>query len=104
MKIINDNLSNPELSVEMLADGAGMSRVHIHRKLKELTGQSARDFIKGIRLKQAAELLTSKKLTVSEVAYATGFSNLSHFSSSFREFYGMSPKEYIVCHSFRPSE
>jgi DNA-binding response OmpR family regulator len=102
MKIINENLSNPGLSVEMLAANAGMSRVHMHRKLKELTNQSPRDFIKGIRLKQAATLLSSKKLTISEVAYATGFSNLSHFSNSFRDFYGMSPKEYVETHLPHP--
>jgi AraC-like DNA-binding protein len=94
MKIINNNIAEPELNVEMLAAGVGMSRVHMHRKLKELTNQSARDFIRSIRLKQAAEMLTHQKLTISEVAYAVGFSNLSHFSNSFHEFYGMSPKEY----------
>ncbi len=94
IKIINENIANSDLNVEMLASGVGMSRVHMHRKLKELTGQSARDFIRSIRLKQAAGLITNQKLTVSEVAYALGFSNLSHFSNSFREFYGMSPKEY----------
>ena len=94
MKVINENLSNSELNVEMLAAQVGMSRVHIHRKLKELTNQSASDFIKGIRLKQAADLLSGKKFTISEVAYATGFSNLSHFSNSFREFYGVPPREY----------
>jgi len=98
MDFINENLSNPELGVEMMASSIGISRVHLHRKLKELTNQSARDFIKSIKLKQAADLLTSKKLSVSEVAYATGFSNLSHFSNSFREFYGMSPKEYVTAH------
>jgi len=94
IKIINENISDSELNVEMLAVGVGMSRVHMHRKLKELTNMSARDFIKSIRLKQAADLLCNQKLTVSEVAYALGFSNLSHFSNTFREFYGMSPKEY----------
>jgi ligand-binding sensor domain-containing protein/signal transduction histidine kinase/AraC-like DNA-binding protein len=94
MKIINNNIAEPELNVEMLAGGVGMSRVHMHRKLKELTNQSARDFIRSIRLKQAAEMLTHQKLTISDVAYAVGFSNLSHFSNSFHEFYGMSPKEY----------
>ncbi len=94
MKIVNENLSNPELNVEMLAAGVGMSRVHMHRKLKELANQSARDFIRSIRLKQAATLLQEKNLTVSEVAYTTGFSNLSHFSNSFRDFYGISPTEY----------
>ncbi len=94
IKIINENISNPDLNVEMLASNVGMSRVHMHRKLKELTGQSARDFIRSIRLKQAANLLSGEKLSVSEVMYALGFTNLSHFSNSFKEFYGMSPKEY----------
>ena len=95
MHVINTNLSNPGLNVEMLANSIGMSRVHMHRKLKDLTNQSARDFIKGIRLKQAANLLSDKKLSVSEIAYATGFTNLSHFSSTFRAFYGISPKSYM---------
>ena len=95
LKIINENLSDPKLNVEMLAASVGFSRVHIHRKLKELTGQSARDFIRTIRLEQAKKLLTQKKLTISQVADAVGFVSLSHFSSSFREFYGISPKEYM---------
>lgn len=94
IKLINENIADPDLNVEFLANGVGMSRVHMHRKLKELTNQSARDFIRSIRLKQAGNLLSGQKLTVSEVAYALGFSNLSHFSNSFRDFYGMSPKEY----------
>lgn len=98
IKVINENIADPALNVEMLASHVGMSRVHMHRKLKELTNQSARDFIKGIRLKQAASLLSSKKISVSEVAYATGFSNLSHFSNTFREFYGISPTEYATEH------
>ena len=95
LKIINKNLDNPNLNVEMLSSEVGISRVHMHRKLKELTDMPARDFIRSIRLKQAGELLKNKKLSISEVAYAVGFSTLSHFSSSFKEFYGMSPKEYI---------
>ncbi len=94
INIINENIADSDLNVEFLANRIGMSRVHMHRKLKELTNQSARDFIKSIRLKQAGELLSKQKLTISEVAYALGFNNLSHFSNSFREFYGMSPKEY----------
>lgn len=94
MKTINDHLADPALNVEMLAANVGMSRVHMHRKLKELTNQSARDFIRSIRLKQAASLLQEKNLSISEVAYATGFSNLSHFSNTFRDFYGISPTEY----------
>lgn len=94
MKTINEHLDNPALNVETLAKNAGMSRVHMHRKLKELTNQSARDFIRNIRLKQAAVLLSEKNLTISEIAYATGFSSISHFSSSFKELYGVSPTKY----------
>jgi YesN/AraC family two-component response regulator len=98
IKVINENISNPELNVEMLAQEVGLSRVHLYRKLKELTNLSARDFIRSIRLKQAAKLLISKKINISEVAYTTGFSNLSHFSDSFKDFFGESPKEYIEHH------
>lgn len=92
---IDANISDSSLNVEKLADHVGMSRVHMHRKLKELTNQSARDFIKNIRLKQAGILLCEKKLNISDVAYALGFTNLSHFSTSFKDFYGVSPKEYM---------
>lgn len=95
MTIIKDNISNEKLNVEMLADGVGISRVHMHRKLKQLTNQSARDFIRNIRMKQATYLLTNKKLNVSEVAFSLGYSNLSHFSNSFKSFYGVSPTEFV---------
>lgn len=95
MRSINNHLDNPKFSVEELANEVGLSRVHIHRKLKELTNQSASDFIRGIRLKQAAALLSKKKMGISEVAYAVGYTNLSHFSATFREQYGETPKDYM---------
>lgn len=95
MKVVNDNLANPDLNVEMLAAEVGLSRVHINRKLKELTNLSPREFIKNIRLQQAAKLLAEdKKLSISEIAYATGYSNLSHFSNNFRDKYGVTPTEH----------
>jgi signal transduction histidine kinase/ligand-binding sensor domain-containing protein/DNA-binding response OmpR family regulator len=96
MLIINDNLGNLELNVKMLASRVGLSRVQLHRKLKELTGIPASDFIRNIRLKQAAELLKEKKMNVSQIAYAVGFTNQTHFSTTFKKFYGISPKEYIA--------
>ena len=95
VKVINNNLSNPKLNVKMLGDEVGLSRVHIYRKLKELTGQSTSDFIRTIRLEQAKKLLKQKKLTISQVAEAVGFVSLSYFSTSFSEFYGISPSEYM---------
>ena len=96
--IINQNMDNPALSVEMISSEIGISRVHLHRKLKELTNQSTRDFIRNIRLQQAANLLSSKHLNISEVAFAVGFTNLATFSTAFKELYGVSPTAYMESH------
>ena len=95
MTIITENISKRDLNVEMLADNIGISRVHLHRKIKEITGLTARDFIKNIRMKQASYLLTVKKLNISETAYAVGYSNPAHFSASFKSFYGIPPLTYV---------
>ncbi|MDO4461555.1 MAG: two-component regulator propeller domain-containing protein [Bacteroidia bacterium] len=97
-EFIEANISDPTLNVDKLAEIVSISRVHMHRKLKELTGQSAREYILSVRLRQAAILLAEKKLNISEVAYALGFSNLSHFSTAFKKAYGISPKDYKVKH------
>ena len=94
LKLIDENISNSELNVEFLSNKIGLSRVHMYRKITQLTNQSTHDFIKTIRMKKAAELFKTKKINISEVAYAVGYSNLSHFSNSFKDFYGISPKEY----------
>ena len=95
MKVINENMSNANLNVEMIASEVGISRVHLHRKLKELTNQSTRDFIRNVRLKQAATLLSEKKHSVSEVATLTGFPNVAYFSTAFKDLYGVSPSAYM---------
>lgn len=100
MDYINKNLDKQDLNVETIASELGMSRVHLYRKLKELTNQSATEFIRNIRLKQAGELLKSKQISVSEVAYAVGFSNISKFSTKFKEFYGVPPTSYRQKNNF----
>jgi AraC-like DNA-binding protein len=95
MESINAHMADPEFNVEALCEDLGLSRVHVHRKLKEITNLPTANFIKQVRLQQAARLLTEEeRLNVSEVAYAVGYSNLSNFSVAFREMYGVSPKEY----------
>ena len=98
MSVINHNLGNAELSVDRIADEVGISRVHLHRKMKELTGQTPHDFIRNIRMKKAATLLASADMNVSEVMYACGFSNAASFSTVFKKMYGMSPREYMSEH------
>ena len=95
MKVINKNIGNSDLSVDAIADEVGLSRVHLHRKMKELTGQTPHDFIRNIRLKQAANLLTSHNMNITEVMYACGFNNAASFSTIFKKFYGMSPRDYM---------
>lgn len=99
MSAINRNIGNPDLNVEMIANEVGISRVHLYRKLKELTNQSTRDFIRNTRLKQAEALLMSDKdYNISEIALLVGFSNTTYFSNSFKDLYGMSPSKYVELH------
>jgi signal transduction histidine kinase/ligand-binding sensor domain-containing protein/DNA-binding response OmpR family regulator len=94
MKSVNAHLADPNLTVEMIASEVGLSRAHLHRKLKELTNQTTRDFLRNVRLKQAATLLADKRHTVSEVAELVGFTNQGNFSSAFKELYGVTPTAY----------
>ena len=94
--VINENISNTELNVNMLASQVGLSRSQLHRRMKDMTGIAPVDFIKNIRLKQAANLLREKKMDVSLVAYSVGFTNQSYFSTMFKKLYGISPTEYIM--------
>ena len=99
MKTINKHINNSDLCVDMIAEEVGISRVHLHRKMKELTGQTPHDFIRNIRLKQAATLLATKNMNITEVVYACGFSNAASFSTMFKNVYGMSPREYMNNHA-----
>jgi YesN/AraC family two-component response regulator len=98
MAAINEHLDDSDLSVDMIAEQVGISRVHLHRKMKELTGQTPHDFIRNLRLKQAANLLANHGMNVTEVMYACGFSNSASFSTVFKKFYGMSPRDYMKEH------
>lgn len=94
-QIVKEQISDPDLSVETISRQIGVSRSQLQRKLKQLTNQNPSDYLKTSRLRYAAFLLTTKNLSISEVTYEAGFSSLSHFSNSFREFYGMSPSRYV---------
>lgn len=98
LQIINGNISNPYLSVELIAREVGISRAHLHRKMKELTNQGPRDLVRNIRLKKAAGLLASGHRNITEVMYACGFENAASFSIKFKALYGMSPMVYMKEH------
>ena len=94
-QIVKEQISDPNLSVETISQQIGVSRSQLQRRLKQLTNQNPSDYLKTARLRYAASLLITKKLSISEVTYEAGFSSLSHFSNSFRDFYGMSPSRYV---------
>jgi DNA-binding response OmpR family regulator len=98
LKVINERLSDTSLTGEKVAEEVGLSRVHLYRKLKELTNQSPRNYIRNIRLIKAAELLSQKKMSIAEVAYKVGFASPDNFSALFKEMYGMPPKDYNEQH------
>lgn len=89
--ILEANLSNEQFSAELFAQEAGMSRVHLNRKLKALTDLSASKFIQNFRLQQAMALLQKGAGNVSEIAFETGFSSTAYFVKCFRERYGKTP-------------
>lgn len=86
--------ADPEYNVEKLSETLGLSRGHLHRKIKELTGTAPVEFLRTYRLNKATQLLRLNAYTVSEVAYRTGFSSPAYFSKCFKAVYGVTPTEY----------
>lgn len=94
MEQLEKDMDNPELNVKLLSERMGVSHTNLYRKIKALTGQTATEFIRTIRLKRAAQLLKNGQLNVSEVMHMVGFSHRSYFTRSFKELFGVSPKDY----------
>ncbi|MBO9202928.1 MULTISPECIES: hybrid sensor histidine kinase/response regulator transcription factor [Niastella] len=94
MAIIEQRMTDPQLSVEELSKELAMSRSNLHKKLKILSGMGPNELIRLIRLKHAAKLLTKQQHTVAEVAYLSGFSSPSYFTKCFQQQFKVGPKEY----------
>jgi ligand-binding sensor domain-containing protein/signal transduction histidine kinase/DNA-binding response OmpR family regulator len=96
--VVEDNIDDPDLDIEKFASEIGVSRMQLYRKLNALTEMTVKEFVRSIRLKRAAQMLVQKKLNISEVAYAVGFRDLSHFRKCFKQEFGMSASEYVDKH------
>lgn len=94
MEVVEQNIENTEFSVEEFAATMGVSKTHLYKKLKGLTGLSANEFTRSVRLKKAASLLEQERWSVSEVAYMVGFNNPNYFSKCFIREYGISPSKF----------
>ena len=94
-KIVEENLSNSNFSVEELSQKLFVSRTTLYSRILTLTAKTPLDFIKSCRIKKAAQLLQRKTLNVSEVCYKVGFRSRKYFVKTFKEEYGVVPSKYI---------
>lgn len=95
LECIEKNMDNADYSVEELSSDIGMHRMNLYRKLQSLVGMTPSEFIRSIRLKRAARLLTEDpNLSVSEVSDMVGFNTTKYFSKYFREMFGCNPSQY----------
>lgn len=92
--IITTNLDNSKFTVEHLASELDISRIQLYRKIKAILGINISDYIQNIRLEKAKVLLLKTQLTISEIAYATGFSSPNYFSTSFKNKFDVTPKAF----------
>jgi signal transduction histidine kinase/ligand-binding sensor domain-containing protein/DNA-binding response OmpR family regulator len=94
VKYVEKNMSRTDLSVEEMSRELGMSRVHLYKRLRQITGKTPIEFIRVMRLKRAAQLLRESQLNVSEIAYRVGFNNPKYFSNYFKQEFGVLPSVY----------
>lgn len=98
-KAIERNLSNSELSIELLAEEMNLSRSQLHRLLKQFVKLSASNYLRLYRIKAAAIYIQQSNNSISEIAYYVGFKNLSYFSKSFKEVFRKTPAEFREYHN-----
>ena len=92
-KVIEERMTDSELSVETIGSELGLSRVQLYRKVKALTGSSPVDLLRKARLNKAQQLLQTTDLSVSEIAYQVGFTSPSYFTKCYKDEYGKVPGE-----------
>lgn len=94
ISIVDDNISDPHLSVEKMALEMNMSRTSLHRKIKSITGFPPSELIRSIRLRRAAKLIANRVDSATQIALMVGFEDYSHFSKAFKKHFGTSPSGY----------
>lgn len=94
-QVLDQNLTDPQFNAQSFCEQVGLSRMHLHRKLKALTGRSTSEFLRLHRLKSAAKLLEHGEANIAEVGYAVGFNQPAYFSTAFKQHFGCSPSAYV---------
>lgn len=93
-RLVEEHMSEAEVNVEWLAGQLFMSRTQLYRKIKAVTNQSVHEFVTGIRLSKAAEMLLQGQHSVTEIAYMVGYADATSFTRMFQKQYGTTPKKY----------
>lgn len=93
-KVIEDNIADPDLNVNMLCEKSGIANKQLYRLIKKYMGMAPLDYIKSVRLRNAAVLLNQHRFTVSEISYMVGFKTPSYFAKCFQNHYGVKPSQY----------
>ncbi|MCK9159208.1 MAG: helix-turn-helix domain-containing protein [Bacteroidaceae bacterium] len=94
IQVVEDNLSESDFNVAMLAEKVNMSRSTLTRKLKDITGRTPLDFIRQVKMKHARQMLEDRNKTIYEVALMIGYFDRKYFTSCFKQEFGMTPSEY----------
>ncbi len=95
LELVEKNIANTDYSVETMSRDLGMSRTLLYKKILALTGKPPLEFLRSLRLKRAALLLTKSQMNVSEIAFQVGFNDPKYFSKHFKNEFGVLPSKYI---------
>jgi YesN/AraC family two-component response regulator len=94
LNLLETNFSNPDFGPPQMYSSMNMSKSQLHRKVKALTDETPGELLRNFRLKKAAQLISRKGDSVTQVAYQVGFNNLSYFAKCFKALYGVAPSSY----------
>ncbi|HEY5511028.1 MAG TPA: two-component regulator propeller domain-containing protein [Prolixibacteraceae bacterium] len=95
LELVEKNIANTEYTIEIMSHDLGMSRTLLYKKILALTGKPPLEFLRSMRLKRAALLLSKSQLNVSEIAFQVGFNDPKYFSKHFKNEFGVIPSRYI---------
>ena len=95
IRIVEQNIEDPNFNIKMLAEEIGMSRANLFNKIKSVSGHSSNSFIRFIRLRKAAEIFISSDKTIQETMYTVGMSDIKYFREQFKKVFDMNPSDYI---------
>ncbi len=94
-QIIHQHIDSEKIDIAFIADQMNMSHSSFYRKIKALTGSTANEFLRKVKIRYAEQLLLTGRYTISEVAYSVGMSSMTYFRQCFKDEFGISPSEYL---------